>query len=129
MSNIHFHASIATYDFYGKKTYCSIPIFDSYPHDIEYVCSNQRFTIDTNKKQILLNLSYTFADGLTAEEVVDLTEVCINNSPIKLCIVRTDDLYELVFYQDRIRNGKIKLSITLSPCINPCINNQNRPLL
>ena len=101
--------SIATYDLFGNRTFYSLPVFDSYPNDMNYVCSYQKFTIATCEDRILITLAHTRQDGYTTEEVVDLTDICVNNFPIKLCIVKSNGKCELVAYQDCIHHGIFKL--------------------
>lgn len=110
MNNFANSISVITYDIAGREADILIPIFDSYPEDMNFVCACQQFGTGASDKNVIITLVCTNKQGRRIKEDIDITDACKPNSPIRLCIVKTDMHYELITYCDYAHNGKFRLS-------------------
>lgn len=99
---------IIAYDCTGKRKIHHVPVFDSYPSDIEFACYYQNLKIDSVTDKIVIALICD--DSEENQEHIDITAVCKEFSPIKFCIVRERENYVLYVYCDYWHNGTFKLS-------------------
>lgn len=110
MDNQYIKIGIICHNYFGRRFDRFLPIYNSYPQNMDSICKYQHFNTGLIKEKIILTLFFIDNKYSKTYKKIDITNVCIQNSPMKLCIVKTEANYELLVYCNKALNGKFNIS-------------------
>ena len=112
------NVGIIAYKPSGETLRFYLPVFDSFPHNIDFVFTHQHFAIGAIHDKVILTLFCTDGEGNSYYEKVDISTACKECTPLRLCIIKTDKRCILYVYSSPSYKGEFTLSEFFTQMIN-----------